>query len=75
MAIAPTQAITQAASATGTNALSTLSGNFQTFLTLLMTQLQNQDPTNRWTPTSSPASWCSSPASNSRSPPTAASAS
>ncbi len=50
MAIAPTQAITQAAPAAplaaGANALSTLSGNFQTFLTLLMTQLQNQDPTN-----------------------------
>ncbi len=46
MAIAPTQAVTQAASAPSANALSTLSGNFQTFLTLLMTQLQNQDPTN-----------------------------
>jgi flagellar basal-body rod modification protein FlgD len=46
MAIAPAQAVTQAAGAPSANALSTLSGNFQTFLTLLMTQLQNQDPTN-----------------------------
>jgi len=54
MALAPTQATsptattataTATATATGRNALSTLSGNFQTFLTLLMTQLQNQDPT------------------------------
>ena len=35
-------AITQ----TGTNALSTLSGNFSDFLSMLMTQLQNQDPTS-----------------------------
>jgi flagellar basal-body rod modification protein FlgD len=31
---------------TGTAALASLSGNFSTFLTLLMTQLQNQDPTS-----------------------------
>ncbi len=31
---------------TGTNALSTLSGNFSDFLSMLMTQLQNQDPTS-----------------------------
>ncbi len=31
---------------TGTGALSTLSGNFNDFLKLLMTQLQNQDPTS-----------------------------
>lgn len=33
-------------SATGQNALQTLSGNFQDFLGMLMTQLQNQDPTS-----------------------------
>jgi flagellar basal-body rod modification protein FlgD len=31
---------------TGSNAFSQLSGNFQTFLTLLTTQLKNQDPTS-----------------------------
>ena len=35
-----------ATATTGGGALSTLSGNFQTFLTLLMTQLKNQDPTS-----------------------------
>ena len=35
-----------AASAIGTNALQQLGGNFQQFLTLLMAQLQNQDPTS-----------------------------
>ncbi len=35
-----------AASATGQNALQSLSGNFQDFLGMLMTQLQNQDPTS-----------------------------
>ncbi|MBN9563704.1 MAG: flagellar hook assembly protein FlgD [Alphaproteobacteria bacterium] len=30
----------------GSNALSSLSGNFSSFLSLLMTQLQNQDPTS-----------------------------
>ncbi len=38
-------ASTSAASTNG-NALSTLSGNFQNFLGLLMTQLKNQDPTS-----------------------------
>ena len=32
--------------ATGTSALSQLTGNYQTFLGMLMTQLQNQDPTS-----------------------------
>lgn len=41
---APTAA--QAASATGTNALAQLTGNYQTFLNMLMTQLQNQDPSS-----------------------------
>ncbi len=44
MAIAPATA--SPAIAAGTSAMGTLSGNFQTFLTLLMTQLQNQDPTS-----------------------------
>ena len=34
------------AAATGSTALGSLSSNFQTFLTLLMTQLKNQDPTS-----------------------------
>ncbi len=38
---AATSAITQ----TGTSALSGLTGNFNEFLSMLMTQLQNQDPT------------------------------
>jgi len=37
---------TAAASATGTNALTTLGTNFNQFLTLLTTQLKNQDPTS-----------------------------
>ena len=37
---------TSAASATGTNALQQLGSNFNQFLTLLTTQLQNQDPTS-----------------------------
>ncbi len=36
---------TTAASSTGKDALSSLSGNLNDFLNLLMTQLQNQDPT------------------------------
>jgi flagellar basal-body rod modification protein FlgD len=32
--------------ASGTNALQSLSGNYQTFLNMLMTQLQNQDPSS-----------------------------
>jgi flagellar basal-body rod modification protein FlgD len=35
-----------AASSTGTTALQSLASNFNQFLNLLMTQLQNQDPTN-----------------------------
>ena len=35
-----------AISQTGTNALSSLSDNFSSFLTMLMTQLKNQDPTS-----------------------------
>jgi flagellar basal-body rod modification protein FlgD len=35
-----------ASAATGTNALTSLSDNFQSFLGMLMTQLQNQDPTS-----------------------------
>jgi len=53
MAIAPAAAVSAAASsatatsaASGNSAMGTLSGNFQTFLKLLMTQLQNQDPTS-----------------------------
>ena len=34
------------AAAAGNGAMGTLSGNFQTFLKMLMTQLQNQDPTS-----------------------------
>src|SRR4051812_45000764 len=34
------------AAATATGAAKTLAGNFNTFLTLLTTQLQNQDPLN-----------------------------
>lgn len=43
-----TAAAAQAASttATGTSALTSLSNNFQSFLGMLMTQLQNQDPTS-----------------------------
>ncbi len=37
---------TASGTATGTNALTSLSGNFNDFLKLLMTQLQNQDPTS-----------------------------
>jgi len=42
----PSTATTAAASAGGTDAMSQLSGNFSTFLTLLTTQLKNQDPTS-----------------------------
>jgi len=43
----PAQAVPVAsAAAAGTNALSKLSGNFNDFLKLLMTQLQHQDPTS-----------------------------
>lgn len=47
MALAATNAATSTAAAgTGSSALGTLSSNFDTFLTLLMTQLKNQDPTS-----------------------------
>jgi flagellar basal-body rod modification protein FlgD len=49
MALAATNAAQPAAataSASGSNALGSLSSNFQNFLTLLMTQLKNQDPTS-----------------------------
>lgn len=45
-ASATSTAAATAATATGNNALSSLSGNFSSFLSLLMTQLQNQDPTS-----------------------------
>ena len=35
-----------ASAATGSNALGSLAGNFSDFLTMLMTQLKNQDPTS-----------------------------
>ena len=35
-----------ATAASGTNALQSLTSNYQTFLKMLMTQLQNQDPSN-----------------------------
>ncbi len=41
-----TAASTSTSTPTGTNALATLSGNFQDFLQMLMTQLKNQDPTS-----------------------------
>ena len=46
LANSSTPTAAQAAAATGTNALSQLTGNYQTFLGMLMTQLQNQDPTS-----------------------------
>ncbi len=39
-------AASTSAASTSNNALATLSGNFQNFLGLLMTQLKNQDPTS-----------------------------
>jgi len=46
--IAPAQAATPAVTASGSsdNARTTLTGNFDNFLRLLMTQLKNQDPTS-----------------------------
>src|SRR5579875_2961590 len=41
-----TGAAQSSSSSTGQNPLDQLSGNFQNFLQMLMTQLQNQDPTN-----------------------------
>ena len=46
LANSSTPTAAQAAAATGTNALSQLTGNYQTFLGMLMTQLKNQDPTS-----------------------------
>ena len=43
---ANTSSSTSAISQTGTSALGTLSNNFTDFLSLLMTQLQNQDPSS-----------------------------
>lgn len=45
-ATASAAAGTSAATQTGATALSSLSGNFTDFLNMLMTQLQNQDPTS-----------------------------
>jgi flagellar basal-body rod modification protein FlgD len=46
MTISPTTAAANAVTATAATASSTLSGNFNTFLTLLTAQLKNQDPTS-----------------------------
>jgi flagellar basal-body rod modification protein FlgD len=48
MTVTPTSSTTTPTTnaATGTDAMSQLSGNFSTFLTLLTTQLKNQDPTS-----------------------------
>jgi flagellar basal-body rod modification protein FlgD len=45
-AAAQTAAIGTGAASTSGNALTTLSNNFQDFLSMLLTQLQNQDPTS-----------------------------
>ena len=45
-ALPASTAVTASASASGSNALGSLANNFQNFLTLLMTQLKNQDPTS-----------------------------
>ncbi|MGD0109267.1 MAG: flagellar hook capping FlgD N-terminal domain-containing protein [Rhodopila sp.] len=45
-AAASTPSTSSAISQAGTNALSSLSSNFSDFLSLLMTQLQNQDPSS-----------------------------
>ncbi len=42
----PSTSSASSSTSSGTNALSSLSGNFNDFLKLLMTQLQNQDPTS-----------------------------
>ncbi|HEY4172120.1 MAG TPA: flagellar hook capping FlgD N-terminal domain-containing protein [Rhodopila sp.] len=44
--VPPTSSNSNAISQTGTSALGSLSDNFTSFLSLLMTQLQNQDPTS-----------------------------
>ena len=41
---APAASTVEATTTTSSNALSTLSNNFNDFLNLLMTQLKNQDP-------------------------------
>ena len=55
----------------GTTALGSLSDNFTNFLSLLMTQLQNQDPTSPLDLNHLPASWFNLPAWSSKSAPTA----
>ena len=62
---APTTTSGVAFSAAGDK--TTLANNFNSFLTLLTTQLRNQTRSTRSIPTSSPSSWCSSRASSSRS--------
>jgi flagellar basal-body rod modification protein FlgD len=44
--VSPTSSTSSTISQTGTSALGSLSDNFTSFLSLLMTQLQNQDPTS-----------------------------
>lgn len=46
MTVSPTTAAANAVTAKAATATSTLSGNFNTFLTLLTAQLKNQDPTS-----------------------------
>ena len=46
MTVTPAAATTATAAATTPDAMKKLSGNFSTFLTLLTTQLKNQDPTS-----------------------------
>jgi flagellar basal-body rod modification protein FlgD len=45
-AVSGTTSTTTTSTASGSSALDSLSGNFNEFLTMLMTQLQNQDPTS-----------------------------
>ncbi len=46
MTVSPTAAAAQSVTSTAATAGTTLSGNFNTFLTLLTAQLKNQDPTS-----------------------------
>ena len=46
MTVSPTTAAAQSVTSTAVTASTTLSGNFNTFLTLLTAQLKNQDPTS-----------------------------
>src|SRR5260221_8779313 len=46
MTVTPTNSTSNAATSTTPDAMKQLSGNFSTFLTLLTTQLKNQDPTS-----------------------------